>query len=245
MRNPKAPQRRVDPRKVSVTVVPGRAMGGRQVAILVLRQLYGYSDAEAEQRLDEWDLSGWPLTNGIAEKDKDKPITVRVRLPEVDPGEAVDVGLRAADFAATGRDEQQRINDEVDRRFWAKIGDRSRSKLGTGRAQQGARELWMRTRDEVLKDRDRVVVLPQPLLDFMEPGGEDIDPGDYQATLRIAEKAKGMTAGDWARYERNATATASDLSEVEQAVGQFAAAQARERAIADRVKGTESFFRSR
>lgn len=245
MRTPKTPQRRMDPRKVTVTVVPGRAMSGRQVAILVLQQLYGYSDADAEQRLGEWDLSGWPLTHPVDEKDKDKPITVHVKLPDVDPGEAIDVGLRAADFAATGKDEQQRINDEVDRRFWAKIGDRSRAKLGTGRAQQGARELWMRTRDEVLKDRDRVLVLPAPLLDFMEPGGEDIDPHDYQATLRIAEKAKGMTAGDWARYERNATATASDLGEVEQAVGQFAAAQARERSIADRVKGTESFFKSR
>ena len=245
MRTPKTPARRADPRKVSVTVTPSQPMSGREVAILVLQQLYGYSAAEAEERLQEWDLSGWPLTQGVADKDVGKPVTVHVKLPEADPGEAVDVGLRAADYAAMPKDDQQRINAEVDRRFWARIGDRSRAKLGTGRAQQGAHELWMRTRDEVMKDRDRVLTLPQPLIDFMEPGGEDVDPKNYQATLRIAEKAKGLTDEDWARYQRGVTTTTSDLGEVEKAVESFAAEQARQRAIADRVKGTERFFKDR
>ena len=43
MRTPKTPARRADPRKISVTVTPPQAMSGREVAILVLQQLYGYS----------------------------------------------------------------------------------------------------------------------------------------------------------------------------------------------------------
>ena len=162
-------------------------------------------------------------------------------LPEADARDADEVQARAKDFGTVQADERRRINDETDRRFWKKLGEKGRQKLGRGRDQQRERELWMRTRDEVLQERQRVLDLPDRLQAFLEDG-QGVAPENYRAALRIADLAKDFTDADWARYERNVGASSSDYEIVEESVRQFATRRAAEREVLDRVKETEAMF---
>jgi hypothetical protein len=234
-------------RGVPVTVVPGHEMDGRHIALLVLEQFYGITPDAAEIKLQEFDARGGQrqgeeLINGVSEEKAKKPITVYVEPPRADPAAAEDVQLRAQDLAAMAPDDQKRINDEVDRRFWKKLGDESHRKLGLGRDEQAQRELWVQTRDEVMQQRDVLLTRPEALRDFLAPTGAEIAPENYEQALRIAEKAKDFSDADWARYERNVVGSTDDLSIAEDAISRFAAQRAKEQAIADRVRDTEGIF---
>lgn len=232
---------------VPVTIVPDHRMDGRELAVLVLEQLYGETPAAAEQRLEQFEAHGGrrlgkTLQEGVTDAMVGKPVTIYVEPPRADPAAAEDVKLRAQDLAAMAPADRQRLNDEVDRRFWKKLGDAKRHKLGLGSDERAQRELWMQTRDEVLQQRDLLMVKPQAVRDFLSPTGAELDPKDYDQALRIAEKAKDLTEADWARYERNAVGITDDLSIAEESIGRFADRRAKEQAIADRVKGTEGIF---
>jgi hypothetical protein len=247
MRKPRAPARRRNPRTIVLTVTPGHKMSGRELALLALRQIYGDTEDEAKTRLEEWESRGGGavqgrFASGVDQDEAKNPIKVAVILPPLEQGLAEDMHARAQDLAALPVDAQKPINDEADRRFWKKLGDESHGKLGRGRDEQGKRELWMQTRDEVLKERERLLGLPDAARDFLSPSGEEITPENYEQAIRIAEKAGEFTSGDWARYERNAMSTTDDLSVVEDSIERFAKRRAKEQAIAERVKHTEHLF---
>jgi hypothetical protein len=238
----RTPQRRKG-RGLKVTVKADHAMRGDDVGIAVLQQLYGDTPDQAARRLEEWkaegyELSGPPFAKGVAKGDV---FVVNVALPADDAGDVEQVRARAKDFGTVQADERRRINEEVDRRFWKKLGDQKRQKLGRGRDQQKERELWMRTRDEVLQERQRVLDLPDALQAFLEDG-QGVAPENYRSALRIADLAKDFTDADWARYERNVGAASSDYEIVEESVRQFATRRAAERAIIARLQGTEAMF---
>ncbi|MFL5863728.1 MAG: hypothetical protein ACJ780_23645 [Solirubrobacteraceae bacterium] len=213
------------------------------LGIAVLEQLYGDTPDQAEQRLKDWlaqgfEMSGPPFENGVA---KGEVVTVNVSPPDGDAGDADQVQARAKDLTTLAGDERQRLNDETNRRFWKKVGDDAHHKLGRGGDQRAERELWMHTRDEVLQERQRVLDLPDQLREFLGDD-QEINPDRYQASLRIADEAKGFTDADWARYERNVGDVSSDYSVVEESVKRFAAKRASDQQIIDRVKGTEELF---
>jgi hypothetical protein len=235
---------------LAVTVVPQEPMSGEELALLVLEQLYGDDPAAAAARLKDWQARGVhgrgpTFEKGITADQVGKPITVGVDPPhsEADPTEAEDAKLRAQDLAEMDKHGRQAIHDETDRRFWAKLGDKSHQKLGLGAGDRAARELWMQTRDEVLKERDQVLGLPEVLQDEIMPYHE-LSPEDYKTAIRLGQETKDFTAADWARYERNAIGSTGDLEEFETHVKQFAAKRAGEQALLNRLKGTEGFYKA-
>jgi hypothetical protein len=237
---------------IVVTITPPREMDGEQFAIFVLQTLYDEPADAAAQRLEDWKAAGITPTGpnfasgpegGVHRDEVGKPIPVGVTPPRPSEAAAEDAQLRAQDFAALERNQQKQIDDETDRRFWQKVGDQKHQLLGTGRNQQGMRELWMETRDEVLQERDRILTMPDKLRSFVAPDAGEPSPEDYKAALRIGEKARNFTDSDWARYERNVVRTTSDYAEAEEAIGKFAAKVADEQAIAKRVERTEMLFR--
>jgi hypothetical protein len=247
MRNPNKQTRRRARPVLKVTVVPGHEMGPDEFAILVLQQVYGYSPEEAKARLEAFDRNGGKrhgkhLNVGVTKAEARTPVEVEVDLAQADPTEDPDAELRAADFAALEKDDRKAINDEVDRRFWAKVGDRRHGSLGLGSSDEAKRELWMRTRDEVLKDRDRTLSTPIEYQELVAPGGGEIRPEDYGVAIRIADKTKNFTPADWERYQRNVTANTDDLAVVEQSIDRFAGELGAEHAVLDRLKGTEGFY---
>lgn len=222
-------------------------MEADEFAILVLQQVYGYGPDEARARLNEFDRNGGKrrgkhLIQGVSDKEVDKPVEVEVDLAPADSTEDPDAELRATELAALADDERKAINDEVDRRFWAKVGDRRHGKLGLGSSDEAKRELWMRTRDEVLRERARTLATPVEFQDLVAPGGAELRPEDYGIATRIADKTKGFTPADWERYQRNVTATTEDLTVVEQSIDRFAGELSAEHAVLDRLKGTEAFY---
>jgi Bacterial toxin 4 len=247
MRSPTKQTRQRARPVLKVTVVPGRKMGGDEFAILVLQQVYGYSPEEAKARLEAFDRNGGKrrgkhLNVGVTEAEARTPVEVEVDLAPADPTEDPDAELRAADLAALEKEDRKAINDEVDRRFWAKVGDRRHGSLGLGSSDEAKRELWMRTRDEVLKDRDRTLSTPIEYQELVTPGGGEIRPEDYGVAIRIADKTKNFTPADWERYQRNVTASTDDLEVVEQSIDRFAGELSAEHAVLDRLKGTEGFY---
>lgn len=250
MRSPSraaATHKAVDPRTVALTVTPPREMTGREFQVYVLQVMYDESPEDAEARLEDWEAGNrrsWGhFETGIHGDEVGKPITVGVTPPVPSAGAAEDAKLRAQDFAGFQAQQQRRINDETDKRFWAKVGDEKHRRLGSARGQQGLRELWMETRDEVLREHEKIASMPAPLRDFLAPDTGEPDPAQYKAALRIGEKAKDFTAADWARYERNVYETTSDYDVAEQAVERFAAKLADEKRITERIRGTDMLFR--
>ena len=245
--HPARAKKRVDPRTVAMTVTPPREMTGREFEVYVLQTMYDEGPADAEARLEQWEAGthhSWGhFESGIHGDEVGKPIKVGVTPPVPSAGEAEDATLRVQDFAGFAAEQQRQINAETDRRFWAKVADAKHLPLGTARAQQGQRELWMETRDEVLREHERIEQMPAPLRDFLAPDTGEPRPADYKAALRIGEKAKGFSAGDWARYARNVYGTTSDYDVAEHAVERFAAKLADEKQIADRIRGTDMLFR--
>lgn len=235
---------------LAVTVVPQHPMSGEELALLVLEQLYGDDPAAAADRLNDWRARGVHgrgprFEEGITADQVGQPITVGVDPPRAgtDAAETEDAKLRAQDLAEMDKGGRQSINDETNRRFWAKLGDESHGKLGLGADDRAGRELWMQTRDEVLKERDQVLQLPDVLQDEIMPYHE-LSPEAYKTAIRLGQETKDFTAADWARYERNAVGSTDDLEVFEAHVQQFAAKRAGEQALLNRLKGSEGFYKA-
>ena len=245
--HPANARKRADPRTVAITATPPREMTGREFEVYVLSIMYDESPADAEARLEQWEAGthqSWGhFESGIHGDEVRKPIKVGVTPPVPSAGEGEDAKLRAQDFAGFAAEQQRQINAETDKRFWAKVADDKHQRLGTARGQQGQRSLWMETRDEVLREHEKIEQMPGPLRDFLAPDTGEPSPADYKAAPRIGEQAKSFSAGDWARYERNVYGTTSDYDVAEQAVGRFAAKLADEKRITERIRGTDMLFR--
>jgi hypothetical protein len=244
---PKRPKGAKRPAGILVTVVPDHPMDGEALALLVLEQLYGDDPAAAAVRLQDWESRGIHRVGkrfkiGIAAADVGKPVQVVVNPPHVerDPAEAQQNAEDLAEMDTSGR---RSINDETDKRYWAKLRDSSRQKIGLGPDDRDARELWMQTRDEVLKERDQVLRLDSNLQDEIMPYHE-LAPEDYKTAIQLGQETKDFSAADWARYERTAVGSTDDLGEFELHVRQFAAKRAKEQDLLNRLKGTEGFFKA-
>ncbi len=237
--------------RVVLTVVPPRAMSGREFAILALAQLYAVGLDEAESILNQMLEGGGKLIGhfdtGISEDQKGRPVTVGIELLRVGEDEIRDAKDRAQELADLPEDERHRIDDEADRRYWRKHGDEAQTrkkKIGPGPGQATERDLWMRTRDEVVRDRDALQNLPDQAREFLRPDGRDLDPEQYAAALRIATKVNSFTDADWALYQRRGRMTSDNYEEIEQSVDAFLKSQAADRSIIDRLRGTEEIWKT-
>ena len=178
-RAPVRTPRRGKARGLRVRLKADHDMRGDEVGIAVLEQLYGDTPDQAAQRLEEWKANGYcmsgpPFTKGVK---KGEEFVVNVGLPEADAGDADEVQARAKDFGTVQADERGGSTTRptgASGRSWA---TRAMQTLGRGRDQRKERELWMRTRDEVLQERQRVLDLPDQLQAFLDEG-EGVDAGE-------------------------------------------------------------------
>jgi hypothetical protein len=234
------------PRMVKLRVKPPRRMNGREFSAFVLAQLEGISFDEAVVLLPEagWNYQTGRFLTGITDDDvkKEEGIEVTVEPPEENAALKEDRQARAAEFKGVTGKERESVNTEVDRRFWKRKGQKGK-RLGLGADQQADRELWMRTRDEVLLERQRVTDMPEEVkAHLFGEGGAALRPEQYKDVIRIGETMRGFSDEDWDAYERRATATTDDLELVEGQLKAFVAKQAAARKVIDRVKGTERLY---
>ncbi len=222
---------------VVLTVTPLRPMTGAEFTVFVTANLEGIAEQEAAARGDDLGGSDSHFTAGVAPAEVGKPIPVEVRLPTPSPSEAADIAARAQQLAALSPGERQAIDAAADWSFQRKVGVPGQARP----AQGAAAELWKRTRDEVLRDRNRLDSLPSEIRAIVMPGGRRPD-GEYLSALRLADRLRDFSWDDWVLFERRVGISDGDLRTAERAVRTFTAERSEERAILDRVRGTERLY---
>ena len=222
---------------VVLTVVPDRAMTGAQFTVLVAARLQAISEREATARGDEIGGSDPHFAAGVASSEVNKPIAIDVRLPAPIPSEAADIAARAQQLAGLPAAERQAIDEAADWRFQQKVGTRAQPRPARG----AAAELWKRSRDEVLRDRNRLDALPPEIRAIVMPGGRRPD-GEYLDALRLADRLGEFTWDDWVLFERRVGTPNGDLRAAQKVVDTFTRERSDERATLERVRGTERLY---
>jgi hypothetical protein len=249
MRQPKTAEKPSAAVGAVLVFIPDRPLTAHEFAVRVYAQLNGVGLKEAEARVTEVEATGhktgWGVhyDRGVTADEVGKPMRIQVTLEGYSETEAEDVKGRASQLAGLPQAERQAVDSETDRRFWKKTGDTKQRQLGAGPADAGNRELWMRTRDEVIRDHNRLAALPANVRQFMKLDGRDVTPEQYATVLRIAEKLQSFTDDDWALYKRRVTASTDDYLKLGESIELFLSRQAADRRVAARIGGTENLFR--
>jgi hypothetical protein len=239
LRHPGARMLARSPGAVSVSVIPTHKMSGSEFATLVDAQLLGIDESEAAGRQDDLGSSDPHFKAGVTEVEAGKPITVDVRLPAPTESEAADVQARAAELAGFDDSERKAVDAEADRRFWDKRGVAA----GTKAAGAADQELWQQSRDEVVRDRNRVDSLPAAVRAVVAPAGTHITPDRYADALRVGHKLESFTWEDWALFQRRGGLDGkTDLGASERKIDAALKIRAGERKIIDRIRGTERLY---
>ena len=222
---------------VRLTVTPLRTMTGSEFTVFVASQLQGISEQEAAGRGDELGGSDPHFKAGVAPAEVAKPIGVDVRLPAPTQSEAADIAARAQQLAALPAAERKAIDEAADWNYQRKVGIPG---LARPRDRAGA-ELWKRSRDEVLRDRNRLDALPSEIRAIVMPGGRRPD-GEYLGALRLADRLGAFSWDDWVLFERRMEIPEGDLRAAEKAVDTFTRERTDERTTLERIRGTERLY---
>ena len=191
---------------MTLTVTPLRAMTGPEFTVFVAAQLQQISEQEAAARRDELGGSDPHFSTGVTPAEICRPIAVDVRLPAPTTNEAADIEGRARQLAALPADERRWIDEMADYDYARKLGVR-----GVARPTKGpAAELWKRTRDEILRDHNRLDSLPPEIRALVMPGGRRPD-GEYEDALALAARLGEFTWEDWALFQRRLGNPEADL----------------------------------
>jgi hypothetical protein len=222
---------------VVLNVTPLRPMSGGEFAVFVAARLQDISEQEAATRGDELGGSDPHYAAGVSAAEVGKPILVQVSLPQLTASEEADAVARESQRAALPAGERQAIDEMADWNFRRKVGNPVQPRPTQG----AAAELWKRTRDEYLRDRNRLDSLPSEIRAIVMPGGRRPD-GEYLEALQLAGTLGEFSWEDWALFERRVDSPNGDLRATKKAVNAFTRERASERATLERVRGTEALF---
>lgn len=136
---------------------------------------------------------------------------------------ADDAATRAKDFQDAPRDspERQRLMDEIDRRYWASVGDTSNTKIKRG--ERGKAELWKTIRDEVLYQREFLQDLPDDVdhLIGVAMDGHPITPEGYDRLFAMARKLERLGPGALQNYMAKETDPATSLEQLDASIDRY------------------------
>jgi hypothetical protein len=232
---PPKPSRITD--TVTLTVTPLKPMSGPEFTVFVAARLQNITEQEAVVRHDELGGPDPHFTTGVAPAEVGRSIPIDVRLPALTANEAADIEGRGRQLAALPADDRRAIDEHADWDYQVKVGVR-----GAARPTQGpAAELWRRTRDEILRDRNRLDSLPEEIRAIVMPGGRRPD-GEYGEALQLAARLGEFTWEDWALFQRRVGNPEADLRTTKAKVDKFTRRRASERAIVERIRGTEPLY---
>jgi hypothetical protein len=245
MRQPTAAARR----GASISIVVERPMTPHDFAVRAFMQAFRMPADVAEQRVLAYEAgggragSGPNFEHGVRPDEVGKPLRLNYPLPMLSEAEQADVTGRAEQLAALPKEQRSAIDEETDRRFWQQTGMATGTKLSaTGTGDAPNRELWMRARDSVMRDRKRIATLPARTRELLVPGTTEVAPEQYATVVRIADKLATFTEDDWALYQRRINATTDDYARVEESIDRFRRRQQAEASVNDRIKNTGSVY---
>lgn len=134
---------------------------------------------------------------------------------------------RAKTFrAAPESDQKSALMNEIDRRYFEAIGDKTETKIKAG--EKGKAELWRMIRDEVLFQHEYIVNLPPQVKELItfSTKGKDLTPADYDKLFAIAKKIEKMPVGQVSDYASKVTGATTDLDMFEASLDKYIAQMA-------------------
>ena len=238
-------------RRVSIDIVVERPMTPHEFAVRAFMQAFRMPGDVAEQRVSAIEARGLRpgtgpnFANGVRPDEVGKRLKLNYPLPALTEAERADVEGRAEQLTGLSAPERSAIDEETDRRFWQQTGKPKGTKLsGTGAADAASRTLWMRTRDEVMRDRNRIAALPARTRSLLLPNDKPVTAEQYATVLRIADKLEQFSDEDWALYQRRINASTADFAVFESSVDRFRERQKAEGALNSRVKGMGALYKA-
>lgn len=181
-----------------------------------------------------------------------KVIGFRVPMDEIAAYGSVSAADKAAAdkaYSALNAGEREKINEEIDRRYYTRENVEPGTKIQAG--ETGKAAIWSSIRREVLADKNKIDALPQNIKKFLfdEKAFSSLDPKDFETVLRISSKVAALTAAELTEYKSRVTAKTTDWTVYESSIDRFLAERkdrestAKERrTIETRLYGLESLY---
>lgn len=205
------------PRPVGYTIrVPAKEVGkAQEFLVTTLAQAFGVSPARASTLIAK---EGWHWQGGWAgPSDADVKVgyvdvvfeiaQYRQTQDKLKPagdrdagGRLQGAGAREAAMQRLPVGEQVPLNQEANRRFWARTGYKVGLPLGDSPEDRKQAKLWFEIRDEMLAERDKLAALP-PEIKSVLGGDGAILPKDYERALEVAGKLAKLDPKDRAMYQ--------------------------------------------
>lgn len=161
------------------------------------------------------------------------------------PGTPEERASRRQYFRSLPRSEQAQIHAEVDREFWERTQYRPGQRLGRSRDDRVMAQYWLRLRDEFIRRRQAIDALPANIraLLFSETATRRLQPRDYEAVLRIANKLLQLSDSELEAYRARTTSRTSDLSTFEASIDRYIAeVQERRAAVEEREQAKRELY---
>lgn len=219
-------------------------LSGPEFFVRAVMQYWDIGRVEAEQRIKDKKVTcnHEACQTGVTASMVGKPIAVTVRIGGFSTAEKLAVERRNAEVAGLPATERNAINEEADRRFWARTEHKRGGKLGRGPGEEGMRQFWLRTREGVLRDKETLDGLASTIKAFLNPSGRKIPPQSYKIVLRIAKRLESFSAEDWALYKWRVNASTDDYEQLEKSIDSFQHQQAVEQQTRERIAGKEGLY---
>ena len=210
--------------RIPFSVRIDRVMSEEEFLVEVLRQYKGLSKEAAEEEAASWHWVGKPMKP--TEEDVSRGflvIGIRDHSQTLDPSTSEERSERRQAFRGFPEGTQERINKEADRRFWEATNYKPGKKLGESGADQVMAQAWLRYRDQVIREHQKIRNLPEDLQQaiFDQYATKILSPADYPQVLRIAEKLKQLSPAQLKDYRNQISGLTDDLDQVEDSVERY------------------------
>jgi hypothetical protein len=237
--------------QVSITITVEKAMTPHEFAVRAFMQAFRMPGDVAEERVSMLEAKGQTagtgpnFDHGVREDEVGKHLKLNYPLPAQSAAEKADVSGRAQQFAAMPTEQRSAIDEVADKRFWRLTGQAEGTKLSaTGRDEGLNRMLWMRTRDDVVHDSNKIATFQPRTRSLLLPGDKQPTPEQYSTVVRIANKLDSFSDDDWSLYERRVNASTSDYASLEASVDRFKTQQQTEGALNNKIQSMTALYKA-
>ena len=194
-----------------------RAMDPDELLREFIRQYYRQnSQQEVEKKIPLWH---WQKSPGpsVSEDDARKGFKI---LHVTDHSQQ--------QFVKLSQEEQKKVNDETDERFWAEEGLKPGTKLGNSPQDKEKAREWMGIRADVLLEKeesDAINALPDDIKKILFAGDRKVAPDDYKKILELANKLSLLTPAQRQDYISKINADTTSLRDMELAIDVYMGSQ--------------------
>jgi Domain of unknown function (DUF4157) len=237
--------------QVSITITVEKAMTPHEFAVRAFMQAFRMPGDVAEERVSMLEAMGQKagtgpnFDHGVRKDEVGKRLKLNYPLPAQSAAEKADVSGRAQQVAAMQAEQRSAIDEETNKRFWRLTGQAEGTKLSaTGRGDALNRMLWMRTRDDVVHDSNKIAVFQPRTRSLLLPGDKQPPPEQYSTVLRIANKLDSFSDDDWSLYQRRVNASTSDYATLEASVDHFKTQQKTEETLNNKIQGMTALYKA-